>query len=156
MVIDTSVMPINGLVTVDPRGIGSGHTVFFQFNNTVSAAGSVAVVDGAGATVGASAVIAPSGTEVMVTIPALADNQRVTISLTAVNAILNPQASMGFLVGDINNTRSVNSSDISGVKARSGQTTTASNFKFDVNATGAINSSDISAVKARSGLTLLP
>ena len=50
----------------------------------------------------------------------------------------------------------VNSSDISGVKARSGQATTASNFKFDVNASGAINSSDISAVKARSGLTLSP
>ena len=40
----------------------------------------------------------------------------------------------------------------SGVKARSGQTTTAANFKFDANATGAINAADISAVKTRSGL----
>ena len=63
---------------------------------------------------------------------------------------------MGFLVGDVNNTRSVNSSDISAVKARSGQTTSALNFMFDVNASGAINSSDISAVKARSGLVLPP
>ena len=62
--------------------------------------------------------------------------------------------SLGFLIGDVNNTRSVNSSDISGVKARSGQGTTIGNFRFDVNATGAINSSDISAVKARSGVTL--
>ena len=68
--------------------------------------------------------------------------------------MLNPSVSLGFLVGDVNNSRSVNSSDISSVKARSGQTTDATNFKFDVNSSGAINSSDISAVKARSGLVL--
>ena len=79
------------------------------------------------------------------------------ISLDYVNGLDTGEtvaANIGFLVGDVNNTRSVNSSDISGVKARSGQTTTAANFRFDVNATGTINSSDISAVKARSGLTL--
>ena len=65
-----------------------------------------------------------------------------------------PSTSMGFLVGDVNNSRSVNASDISGVKARSGQVTTSLNFKFDVNASRAVNSADISAVKARSGLLL--
>ena len=91
----------------------------------------------------------------MVTLTGVPDNRRTTIAVTNVNGTaFSPSAAMGFLVGDVNNTRSVNSSDISGVKARSGQTTTALNFKFDVNASGAINSSDISAVKARSGLTL--
>ena len=61
---------------------------------------------------------------------------------------------LGFLVGDINNSGSVNSSDISGVQARSDQSVDATNFKYDVNVSGAINSSDISAVKARSGLVL--
>ena len=89
------------------------------------------------------------------TLMGVADNQRVTVTLTNVNGAINPPAAnIGFLVGDVNNTRSVSAADISGVKARSGQTTSALNFKFDVNATGAISASDISAVKARSGLTL--
>ena len=136
-------------VTVDPRSIGSGHMIVFQFNAPISSPGTVSV-----APIGA-ATATFLGNEVMVTLTNLPDNQRVTITLANVNSSVNPPAtSVGFLVGDVNNTRSVNSSDISGVKARSGQTTTAANFKFDLNATGAINSSDISAVKARSGLTL--
>ena len=98
-----------------------------------------------------------SGNEVVVTLTDMPDNRRVLLTLSGVTGPVdstNATTSMGFLVGDINNTRSVNSSDISGVKARSGQTTTALNFKFDVNASGAVNSSDISAVKAGSGLKL--
>ena len=83
------------------------------------------------------------------------DNQRVTVTLINVNGTVNPPpASIGFLVGDINNTRIVNASDIISVKARSGQPTTAANFKFDLNADGSINSSDISAVKGRAGWIL--
>ena len=149
---------VAGAVTVEPRVIGSGHNIHFRFNNAIAAAGTLVVVDGANATVNASAVF--SGSDVVVSIPALADNRRVTVSLTGVagaSGSLNPPpVSMGFLVGDVNNTRSVNSSDISGVKARSGQTATVSNFKFDVNATGAVSASDISAVKARSGQVLAP
>ena len=85
--------------------------------------------------------------------PTLADNKRVTVALSGM-AVIVPPVSPGFLVGDVNNTRSVNASDISAVKARSGQVTSAANFRFDVNASGAINASDISAVKARSGLAL--
>ena len=71
-----------------------------------------------------------------------------------VNGSTPAQVSLGFLVGDVNNSYSVNSSDISGVKARFNQVTTSTNFKFDLNASGSINSSDISVVKARSGLKL--
>ena len=85
------------------------------------------------------------------------NNRRATISVNNVNATgLNVSRAMGFLIGDVNNSRSVNPSDIAAVKARSGQTTTPSNFQFDVNATGTINASDILAAKARSGTALLP
>ena len=152
VVIDTA-QAITGAVSVEPRTIGGGHTIVLQFNNVISSIGAVAVVDGANATVGASAII--SGNEIIVTIPAVADNIRITISIDDINGPTSPLLlSLGFLVGDTNNTRSVNSSDISGVKARSGQTTNAANFRFDVNASGAVNSSDISAVKARSGQVL--
>ncbi len=122
----------------------------FSFNNPITAVGAVSTTAG-------SAVSVASGNDVIVTLTAVPDNSRVTVTLTSVNSIPTPfAASMGFLIGDVNTTRSVNSSDISGVKARSGQATTSLNFRFDVNATGAINASDISAVKARSGLTLPP
>ncbi len=152
VVIDTA-QAISGAISVEPRAIGSGHTIVLQFNNVINSIGAVSVVDGANASIGASAVI--SGNEIIVTIPALADNTRITISIDDINGATSPRLpSLGFLVGDANNTRSVNSSDISGVKARSGQTTNAANFRFDVNASGAVNSSDISVVKARSGLVL--
>ena len=75
--------------------------------------------------------------------------------VTRTNGAVNPQSvSMGFLVGDFNSTRSVNASDISSARARSGQTSNVTNFKFDVNISGGISSTDVSAVKARTGLVL--
>lgn len=68
---------------------------------------------------------------------------------------LNASASVGFVIGDINNSRSVDSIDISSFKARSGQMTDASNFRFDLNAAGVINATDISVVKARNN-SILP
>lgn len=141
--IDTNV-PLGGLVTVEPRLIGAGHQIVFRFNNTVTAVASSAVTTG-------SATHTINGSEVVVMLTGVADNQRVTVSLGNVNGSLNSQASMGFLVGDVSNSRSVNSSDISAVKAHGGQTISGSNFRYDLNADGVFNQTDISAAKARSG-----
>ena len=95
------------------------------------------------------------GNEVVVTLTSVPNNSRVSVTLngvSGVNGTADVSAVIGFLVGDVNNTRSVNSSDISSIKARLGQTTNLTNFKFDVNVSGAINSLDLSAVKAQSGL----
>ena len=146
----------NGLVTVEPRGIGAGHAIVFQFNVVVGSFGAVSAMD-VRSGISGSVPATQSGKEVIVTLQSIPDNRRIVITLNGVTGSIDSTdatASIGFLVGDINNTRSVNSSDISGVKARSGQTTTGANFKFDMNASGAVNSSDISAVKARSGLSL--
>ena len=152
LLLDT-VPAISGAVTVESRSNGASHLIVFQFTSPITATGVAAAVNGSGApiTIGAVTFL---GNDVSVTLTGVAENSRATVSLVGVNAILNPSVSLGFLIGDVNNTRSVNSSDISSVKARSGQTTDLTNFKFDVNASGAINSSDISAVKARSGLVL--
>ncbi|MEQ1516663.1 MAG: dockerin type I domain-containing protein [Usitatibacteraceae bacterium] len=154
LTIDHTI-PITGLVTVEPRTIGAGHTLVFHFDNTVTAVGAASAIDALAAVAG-TATVAASGNDAIVTLTNVTDNKRLTVTVTGINGTGTAAASMGFLVGDVNNTRTVNSSDISGVKARSGQTTTALNFQFDVNATGAVNSSDISAVKARSGTTLAP
>lgn len=142
-------------VTAEPRTIGSGHLIVFQFDSPITIAGTVAAIDAVTMTTIANVTSVASGNDVTVTIPVVADNRRVRITIDGVNGIVAPLSTgIGFLVGDVNNTRSVSASDISGVKARSGQPTTTANFKFDVNLSGAVNSSDISAVKARSGLVL--
>ena len=146
---------IAGAITIEPRTIGVEHSIVFQFGDTVTKKGVASVVTSSGMTIGISSAIA-TGSAVVVTLVGIANNSRLTISLVGVNDALNVSASIGFLVGDVNGTGSVNSSDISAVKARSGQVTNASNFRFDLNATGAINSSDISALKARSGMVLSP
>ena len=153
--IDTSV-GIGGAVTVESRtsGVG-GHKIVFQFSGPVTAVSGVTSLDSTSNPI-STATFAIVGSDVEVTLTGVPDNRRANITVSDVNAIATPSAAIGFMVGDVNNSRTVNSSDISGVKARSGQTADASNFKFDVNASGAINSSDISAVKARSGTTLPP
>lgn len=148
-------LPVTGPLTLEPRTIAGGHTIVFQFNNAISSIGTLTVADGAN-TVGASAVISGNNnTSIIVTIPTLADNKRVTISLANVNAMLTPApVTMGFLVGDFNNSGSVNAADIVSLKARLPQPLSASNFMFDVNLSGDITAADISAAKARSGLVL--
>ena len=146
--IDTLV-PINGAVSVEPRDIGAGHTIVFQFNVPVATTGNLIV-----APLGTGAAVA-FGFEVVVTLNNIPDNRRTSVSLGNVNGTaVNVAASIGFLAGDVNSTRAVNSSDISAVKARTGQATTAANFRFDLNASGTINPAYISAVKARSGSVL--
>ena len=147
-----SAIPITGAVSVEPRAMtaGTGHRIVFQFNATVNSVGLVTVVDEMAATVVATTT--QLGNEVIVSLTAIADNKRVTVSVPMVNGIaINASASIGFLVGDIDGSRSVNATDLSNLKARAGQMTTAANFRFDLNASGAINSADISAVKARAG-----
>ena len=146
--IDTTQL-INGAVTVEPRAIGSGHMIVFQFDGPIITPGTVVVVP-VGTTV-ASYI----GNEVIVTLTNVPDNQRVTLAVSNVNgSVTTPPVSLGFLIGDVNNTRKVDANDVSATKARSGQTTTALNFQFDVNASGVVSAADISAVKARSGQSL--
>ncbi len=150
--VPIDVAPVAGAVTVEPRAVNAGHSIVFQFSGPVTSVRSVSAVDAFANTQAASLSVAAS--EVTVGFTSVSDNNSLRISLLGVNDAVDQVISAGFLVGDTNNSRSVNASDISGVKARSGQATTGSNFRFDVNASGSINSSDISTAKARSGLVL--
>lgn len=144
-------VPINGAITVEPRLIGAGHKIVFQFDQTIAAMlpGSVTT------TAGTATATASGNQEVIVTLTGVADNQRATISLSNVNGNgTTGTVSMGFLVGDVSSSQRVNASDISAVKARAAGVVTPQNFKYDLNASGAINSQDMSLVKARSGLSI--
>ncbi|MEO8102270.1 MAG: SBBP repeat-containing protein [Betaproteobacteria bacterium] len=144
---------LGGAVTVEPRSPGAAHKLVFQFNNTIANPGTVAAVDGNSMSVGNSSALA-SGNDVVVTLSGVPDNQRLQVTLTGVNGSINAVAAVGFMVGNVNNTRSVNAADISGVKAQVGQTVNSANFRLDIDASGSITSLDLSAVKTRSGSVL--
>ena len=99
-----------------------------------------------------------AGNDVMVTLTltGVPDNQRVQIGFLATgpNGSTNVIASLGFLVGDVSNTRVVSAADISSVKAHLGQTVSAANFRFDLDTSGGIGAADLSAAKARSAMVL--
>lgn len=158
LVVDRTA-PINGNLTVEPRSIGAGHQIVFQFTGPIGQPGTANILNSSLVSLGsATAVVNPSNNnEILITLAGVADNKRGTVtSINPGGSGLAFPVSMGFLVGDVNSSRAVNASDISGVKARSGVAVDNANSKFDVNVSGVIDLADVSAVKARSGLVLTP
>lgn len=148
---------ISGPVTVEPRSIGDGHLLVLQFNNAVQSVGNVAAFS----TTGNINVVSPviNGNEVYVTLGGVSNNQRVQVNLTSVSGasnVINTTVALGYLLGDLNGSRSVNATDIVTAKSRSNQTLSPANCAADVNLNGTISSVDVSAVKARSGSVLPP
>lgn len=156
-----STQAFGASVTVEPRAIGTGHVIVFQFDGIIITPGTVSLADAFGSTgaVSAPVITGIANDQISVILTGIADNKRVMLSLTQVNNLLGGSGdfvvSIGFLVGDVDNNRVVTPNDVSRVKARSGQSATAISFVYDINSTGTINSSDISAVKARMGLPLV-
>ena len=157
LAIDTNPPP--GKITVEPRAIGAGHRIVFQFDGPVATTGTLTVIDEVFANVpGVSAAVSATlANEIVVTFPTLGDNKRVLISLNNVNGVgLNVSATIGFQLGDINHSGSVTAQDVSSVKARAGQAATNATFQYDLNTSGIVTAADIAAVKTRSGVTVLP
>ena len=61
---------------------------------------------------------------------------------------------LGFLAGDTSGNGTVNASDVSQTKLRSGQTVDNTNCRSDITLNGSINASDVSLVKSKSGTAL--
>jgi hypothetical protein len=156
---DVAIEPtaaMDGNIAVEPRAIGAGHLIVFEFDGAITSAGIASAVDSTGAAVSVNVPASPPGNLIFVTMPAVSDGRRVTISLAGINGVSSAHASIGFLLGDVNNSRVVNAADLATVKANSGQLCNAANFKNDLKASGRINVADIAGVKARLGATLAP
>ena len=154
--------PIGGAVTVEPRAIGTGHTIVFQFDMTAAVPTSVDAIDWQGSPFGIATLSSPAGNEVLVVLTGIPDNSRVTVRLKDATSTPYASASIGFLIGDVlvdtigyvNSTRPITTGDVGAVKARSGQAASVTSGRFDLDASGAVNSSDISSVKTRVGRAL--
>ncbi len=147
-----ATQPVGGSVTVEPRAIGAGHKIIFAFNDTISAAGTPTAVDQTLAPVGSVAAVAV-GTTVEVTLTGIPTANRVRVQLANVNGTLTTNASIGFLLADVNGNYKVTSSDILMINGRSGSVT-AANFLFDIDVSGSVSLTDINTAKAQSGQTL--
>jgi hypothetical protein len=150
-------LPLSGSPGVENRlaGASGNHTIIVTFNRQI-ASGAAAVSSGTG-TVSGSPVI--SGSTVTINLTGVTDAQTLTLLLddmTSTNAETLPDTNVniGFLVGDVNGSSGVNTTDIGQVKSVSGQNATSMNFRSDVNTSGTINTTDIGLVKSRSGNTL--
>ncbi|MEP7155823.1 MAG: choice-of-anchor Q domain-containing protein [Betaproteobacteria bacterium] len=145
---------INDSFTVEPRISESGtHQIVFRFTSAVNSVGAVSVTDASSAAVGTGSA-SFSANDLVITVIGVADNSRVTVSATGVNGVLNVSRGVGFLVGDVTSSHSVNAADISAIKARAAPLVDGNNFRFDVNLSGSIDQADVNAAKARSARTI--
>ena len=145
---------IGGSVSVEPRAaVGGVHTLVFDFGVAINNPGTATVQDVTSASLGTATPLV-SNNMVVVTLTGVPDNVRALISLSNVNGSLSASVAMGFLVGDVDNSRSVTPTDVSAVKARAGQFVDNSNFKYDLGASGVVSAADVVLVKNRSGAVL--
>jgi DNA-binding beta-propeller fold protein YncE len=127
--------------TTDPRQ-GPTQTFVFVFDKPVNAA-TVTVTEG----VATAAAPVFSGNAVIVGLTGVSNQQYVTVSLTGVDSTdggINGTGSarVGFLTGDVNQSRVVSVADLGLINAQLSQPVTAANFLKDVNANGTLTVAD--------------
>jgi hypothetical protein len=127
--------------TTEPRQ-GATATVVMTFNKAITAA-TAAVTEGAALPTSTTF----SGNDVIVAIAGLADQQYSTVSLTNVTGADGSTGGtgvvrIGFLLGDVNQSRVVSVADLGLVNAQLAQPVTALNFLKDVNVTGTLTVAD--------------
>ena len=143
---------VNQPLTIEPRS--GAHKIVFKFDRAISPSGmTVQVLDATQMPIGIATISVEGNNDVVVTLNGVPDNQRATVTLAGVNGVFDTTVSIGFLIGDINASRAVNSADILGVKAKSAAVD-QTNFRFDLNLSGTIDRADVSMAKARSGIVL--
>jgi hypothetical protein len=132
---------INHNPTTEPRQ-GPAQTIVFTFDKAITGA-TVSISEGV-ATAGAPTL---SGNDVVVGLTNVTDQQYVTVSLTNVASADggtggSGSVRVGFLAGDVNQTRVVTVADLGLVNAVLAQLVTAANYLKDVNASGTLSIAD--------------
>jgi hypothetical protein len=132
---------VNHNPTTEPRQSPT-QAIVFTFDKPIS--GATATVTEGTATAGVPAF---AGNNVSVPLSGVANQQYVTVSLTNVASTDggtggSGSARVGFLAGDVNQSRVVSIADLGLVNARLAQPVTAANYLADVNATGTLTVGD--------------
>jgi PKD repeat protein len=154
-------LPLTGTRGVECRSSAAlgatNYQLVFKFDNSLTSV-TGASVTGTGSI--SSRMINPKNDhEYLVNLSGVADQQYIAITLTGVagapnsGTVVGPQ--MGVLVGDVDATGRVDSTDTFDVRQQSLQAVTPSNFREDVDASGRIDSNDVFITRQNS-LTSLP
>ena len=147
-------LPPTGTAGIECRtgGVNGDHQVIMTFPSPVTVT-SASVTTGTGNVSGFTI----SGSQVTVNLTAVANAQRIVLTLFGVSDgtnLTNITVPMGVLLGDTTGNGSVNASDVGLTKAKSGQPVDALNFRTDVTVSGSINASDVGLVKSKAGTSL--
>jgi streptogramin lyase len=148
-----TLLPLTNPST-EPRQ-GAAATIVMTFDVAIVSA-TAAITEGT-ATAG---TLTFSGNDVIVPLTGLTDRQYVTVSLSNVASAVSSGGSgavrLGFLVGDVNQSRSVLVSDLGLINAQLAQTVSAANFLRDVNVSGTISLGDLGVANANLTRALPP
>jgi len=150
-------LPLTGLPGLECRtgGASGDHTLVFAFSHSV-VSGNASVTSGTGSVSGTPTF---AGNTMTVQLTGVTNAQNLAVTLNNVTddiaqVLPNIAVSMNVLLGDTTGNKSVNASDVSQTKSRSGAVVNSSTFRNDITLSGSINSSDVSLVKLRSGTAL--
>ncbi len=154
-------LPLTGTAGVECRSGGASnvHQVIMTFPFPVAVASASVTPDPnvPGAT-GSVSGYSVSGSQVTVNLTGVSNAQTIVITLTNVSDGTNTTPSvttrMGILLGDTTGNGSVNASDVSLTKLKSGQSVDATSFRTDVTVSNSINATDVSTVKLKTGTAL--
>jgi hypothetical protein len=156
-------LPLSGTRGVECRsgGANGNFKLIFTFLNALTSVGGVTVAGSSGnPTVAPGSGINPSDShQYIVNLTGVDNAQYVTITLTAIhdaaNNVGNVSAQMGVLLGDVDNSGRVDSTDTFQIRQNSLQAANGSNFKTDLDESGRIDSTDV-FVDRQQSLTSLP
>jgi hypothetical protein len=155
-------LPLTGSAGVECRrgDTYSDYTLLITFPSPVSVnrAGVTAGSGQVGTGGAANGLFYVNGNVVTVPLTLVGNQQTLVVTLFGVNDgnnAGNVNIAMSLLVADSNGDGTVNSGDAQQTRNRSGQTTSATNFRSDYNLDGNVNSGDATIVRSRSG-TCIP
>ena len=150
-------LPLDGPAGIEPRNSPGDqtnkHQVVFKFGLPATFTGaSVTPAPGQTADLDGDPTFDPAKNEVTVKLKNVSNAQTINVSLlgvTAGSAATNISVPMGVLLGDVNQTGTVDGNDVSAVQGSTRQPVNNTNFRRDVNVSGLIDGNDVSAVQSR-------
>jgi hypothetical protein len=154
-------LPLTGNPGIECRSSGANgdYTMIFTFANPLTSVGGASVTSGVGS-VTTSNIDNSDAHNYIVNLTAVTNAQVLKVGLTNVSDSAGDfssavSASMGVVLGDVNESGRVDAADVSLVRQQTLQPITSANFREDINASGRIDAADVSIVRQQT-LTSLP